>query len=396
MNYTEQIVAGIHWLGVNDRNSQFFERMWPLPEGVVYNSYLIVDEHSVLIDTVAEGSDSEYLARIEGLLNGKPLEYLVINHMEPDHTGTIPAVLARYPQIKIVGNKQTQKILENYYPGLATFEEIKDGAEISLGKRTMRFILTPWVHWPETMMTYIPEEKLIFAGDAFGAFGARNGAIFDDEFDYTSVESEMRRYYSNIVGKYSKFVQKAFGKLKEIEIKCICSTHGPVWRTHPEWVIERYDKWSLQEGEPGAVIVVASMYGSTVSIGEYIARQLAKAGVRDIVFHDVSKSHLSYIISDIWKYNGLVLGSVAYNAEMFPLMSQVCQEILHLGVANKHLAIFGAGSWNGGGVRNLMKFAEEAKMTPVCDPVEMIGRPSPEVLTQCDVLAKSLADKILK
>lgn len=395
MNFTEQIKEGIHWLGVNDRHSPYFERMWPLPEGIVYNSYLIVDEDSVLIDTVAEGSDSDYLARIDSILQGRALKYLVINHMEPDHTGTIPAVLERYPDLKIIGNKQTKRILDSYYPGIGSFEEIKDGQEISIGKRTMRFLLTPWVHWPETMMTYLAEDELIFTGDAFGAYGARNGAIFDDEFDYTSTEDEMRRYYSNIIGKYSKFVQRALTKLKDLPINCICSTHGPVWRSHPEWVLDRYNKWSLQEGEPGATIIVASMYGSTVNIGEYIARQLARAGVREIRFHDVTTRPLSYIISDVWKYSGLVLGSVAYNGEMFPLMGQVCQELEHLGVANKHLAIFGSGSWNGGGVRNLLKFAESTKLTPVSDPVEMIGRPNAEVLAQCDVLAHALAEKIL-
>lgn len=395
MNFSAKVSDGIYWVGVNDRQIAFFERVWPLPYGVAYNSYLLTDDRNVLIDTVGECAGGSYVARIESLLNGRELDYLVINHMEPDHTGSLPAVLARYPHLQVLGNKKTCEILSTYYPGLSSFREVQDGEVLSIGEKSLQFHFTPWVHWPETMMTYEVKSGTLFSGDAFGSFGAFDGAIFDDEMDALRYEDEMLRYYSNIVGKYSKMVQKALAKLSALSISTIASTHGLIWRSNPSWVIGRYDTWSRQEGENGVVIAVASMYGSTMSLGDYIARRLAENGVRRIIFHDVSRSHVSDILRDVWRYKGLVLGSVAYNGEMFPLMAQLCYELQHHNVQNKYLAIFGGSSWNGGGVRSLQKFAEESGLQLVSTPVEMRGLVSEAVLQQCDTLASDLVRVLL-
>lgn len=395
MIYTAKVTEGIHWLGVNDRITPIFERMWPIGKGMAYNSYVIADERSALIDTVCEATGPDLLSRLEGILNGRELHYLVINHMEPDHSGSLPLIVMRWPQVTILGNKQTKKILDQYYPNLAKFEEVAEGTEIDLGQHKIRFHITPWVHWPETMMTYEMTTQTLFSGDVFGSFGALDGGVFDDEFDATVYEDQMRRYYSCIVGKYSKMAQKALAKLAGVEVKNICATHGPIWRENPGWVIGKYDQWSKQEGEKGVVVAVASMYGNTLGLGEYIARQLVLSGVRNVKFYDVSKTHMSYIVSDIWKYSGLVLGTVAYNTECHPAMYALLHELEHITVANKHLGIFGGYSWNGGGVRTLKAFAESSKLGLAAEPVEMYGHASPEVLQQADVLAKTIAEKVL-
>lgn len=396
MNEINRVGESTYWIGVEDRKSALFERLWPIPMGVAYNSYLILGaEKTALVDAVPDCAEGRFLDRVAQLLNGRQLDYLVINHMEPDHSGSIPGVLERFSGVTLLGNKQTRRIMEGYQLNLDHFQMVSDGEEVSLGNITLRFVLTPWVHWPETMMTYLVEEGILFSGDAFGAFGAHDGALFDDEYNFEKVQGEMRRYYSNIVGKYGKFVQRAMKKLSGVAVEMICSTHGPIWRSHVDWVLKKYDMYSRQEGEPGVVMAVASMYGSTMQLGEYIARRLAVEGVKRIALHDVSTSHMSYIVNDVWKYNGLVLGSVTYNMGLFPLMQSLCDELLGLGVQNKELALFGSGSWGGGSLALLERFAEKAQMKPVVESVEMVGRPSAEVYRKCDELAAGLAERVL-
>ena len=396
MDSTNRVGKSTYWIGVEDRTSALFERLWPLPMGVAYNSYIVLGaSKTALIDTVPNGEEGRFIDRVDELLNGRPLDYLVINHMEPDHSGCLAGVLERYPGVVLLGNKQTRRILDNYRLERGGFRELTEGEERAGGGTTLRFYFTPWVHWPETMMTYIVEEGILFSGDAFGAFGAHDGALFDDEYNFEKVQGEMRRYYSNIVGKYGKFVQRALAKVSGVKLNMICATHGPIWRSHVDWVVAKYDKYSRQEGDPGVVMAVASMYGSTMHVGEYIARRLAVEGVKRIALHDVSTSHASYIINDVWKYNGLVLGSVTYNTGLFPLMQGLCDELLGLGVQNKELALFGSGSWGGGALTLLKAFAEKAGISPVVEPLEMIGRPTMEVYRKCDVLAAGLAERVL-
>ncbi|QKG80027.1 FprA family A-type flavoprotein [Tenuifilum thalassicum] len=394
MFYTVPVVGKVHWIGVNDRRKRLFENIWPMDRGVSYNSYLIADEKTALIDTIEDRVAGNYIERIEALLDGRTLDYLVINHMEPDHSGEIKAIFDHFKGVKIVGNTKTFKMVEAYWGINENLIEVNDGDTLDLGHHKLKFVMTPWVHWPETMMTYDLTEQILFSGDAFGSFGALDGGIFDDEINFNFFEDEMRRYYSNIVGKYSNMVQKAFAKLKDIPVKVVASTHGPVWRSNPQKVLDLYDRWSRYEAEEGVVIIFASMYGNTEEIADYIGRKIAEQGIKNIRIHDVSRTHISHLINEIWKYRGLVLGSCAYNSEMFPLMEQLTRELTHMGIKNKKLALFGSYSWNGGGVKNLKKFAEEAKLELVAEPAEIYGKPNADKLKQFDELAKKVAESV--
>lgn len=367
----------IHYIGVNDRRKALFENNWPLPQGVAYNSYLISDEKSILIDTLEFGSKDDYIDEIEAILQGKPLDFLVVNHMEPDHSSMIGLLLRVFPSMKIIGNNKTFKILEAYYKlKPEQFHEVSDGQELDLGYHKLKFVMTPWVHWPETMMTYDMTDKVLFSCDAFGSFGTLDGGVFDDEIDFeTRYEGEMLRYYSNIVGKYSNMVQKALAKLDGVPVKFVCPSHGPVWRKDPLKVISLYDKWSKYESEPGVVIVFASMYGNTEKMADYIARLIAEKGEKNIIIHDVSKTHVSYILRDIWKYSSLVLGSCAYNAGMHPMMAQLCHELEVAAPKNKRYSLFGSYSWSGGGLKMLESFSSKMSWQLAEKPVEVLGIP---------------------
>jgi len=240
-----KITDGIHWIGVNDFETHLFEALWPLPKGVSYNAYMIVDEKVVLIDTVKGPYFSTYLDKVKSLLPaGKTVDYLVVNHMEPDHSGSIKVLREAFPEVKIIGNQKTADMLGAFYGLTDNLVVVRDGEELSLGEKRLVFYMTPMVHWPETMMTYEKTTGVIFSGDAFGGFGALNGGIFDDEVDVDYYKDEVLRYFSNIVGRYSAMVQKAFDKLKGVDIKIICATHGPVWRSDPAHIINLYDRWS--------------------------------------------------------------------------------------------------------------------------------------------------------
>ena len=261
-----KITNRVNYVGINDRTSWKFENLWPLPYGVSYNSYLVTGNNKVaLIDTVEEASMKSYIDKLDRVLKGKPIDYLVVNHMEPDHSGGIPEILNLYPDLKIVGNRQTVNMVKGFY-GVKdeAFLEVKENDTIDLGDATLQFIMTPLVHWPETMMTILREERLIFTGDAFGCFGALNGGVVDSEMDTEFYFPEMYRYYSNIVGKYGKPVQMALKKITGLELDYICSTHGPVWHDKIKEVVDIYNRLSLYEGEDGVTIVYGSMSGTYI------------------------------------------------------------------------------------------------------------------------------------
>ncbi len=387
---------GIWYVGTNDRKKTIFENNWPLPYGVSYNSYLITDEKSALIDTIEYGSDNSYLCRIGALLEGKSLDYLVVNHMEPDHSSMLQEVLRVYPNVKVVGNAQTFKMLKNYF-NLPTenFHEVKDGDAIELGERTLRFYLVPWVHWPETMVTFEESSKTLFSCDAFGGFGALDGGIFDYQNNFEEIYlPEMRRYFSNIVAKYCLPVQKAIAKLGGLEIRTIAPSHGLIWKENPGKVVKLYDSWSRYEAESGVVIAYASMYGNVEKVADGIGRAFADSGLRVRVI-DVTKTEMSYILSDIWRYKGLILGSCAYNGKMHPMMAHLCNEINLIAPKNKVFGIFGGSTWNGAGVKDLKKFAEENKFEIVEPVVEINGSPFFEDTdTKVAELVKAVTEKI--
>ncbi len=387
----------IHWIGVNDRETTLFENFWPLDKGVAYNSYLINDDKVVLVDTVKFNKTDQYIDKIKQIIGDRQVDYLVVNHMEPDHSGSMLAVIANYPNIKIVGNKKTFEFITNFYSiDPSYFYEIKEGDVLDCGQHQLKFYLTPMIHWPETMMTYDMTTKTLFSMDAFGGFGALDGGIFDDEINYIEFyEDEIRRYYSNIVAKYSPIVQAALKKLGTLDIKMICPTHGPIWRTNPQAIINYYDKWSRYEAEEGVVIVYSTMYGNTAKMADYVARVVSENGVKNVRVYDASKTHLSYIISDIWRFKGVILGSCAYNSHIFPAMEAVINKIEHVKLKNRYLGIFGNRSWSGGGVSTLDTFAENIKWERVGVSVEATSTPKAPDFQLLQEMGQEMAQKVI-
>jgi len=325
---------------------------------------------------------------------GKTVDYLVVNHMEPDHSGSIKVLREAFPEVKIIGNQKTADMLGAFYGLTDNLVVVRDGEELSLGEKRLVFYMTPMVHWPETMMTYEKSTGVIFSGDAFGGFGALNGGIFDDEVDVDYYEDEVLRYFSNIVGRYSAMVQKAFEKLKGVDIKIICATHGPVWRNDPAHIINLYDRWSKQQTEEGVVLVYGSMYGNTQKMMEAVAAGLVKGGVEKIRVHNISTSHLSFIIRDIWRFKGLVLGSCTYNMELFPPMKQLVNAIENRMMVNRKIGIFGSYTWSGGALKELQEFAGKSKCERVGPVIEAKSSPTAEDIDRCVELGMNMAKAV--
>ncbi len=370
MYLNKKIAKGIFYVGVNDRLTSKFENMIPLTQGVSYNAYLIVDEKVALIDTVEMSYGDIFIDKIQSQLGDRQLDYLVINHMEPDHSGSISLIRQYYPQVTIVGNKKTLEMLYGYYGIDENVLEIADAETLSLGEHSLQFYMTPMVHWPETMMTYEVSQKVLFSGDAFGSFGTLDGGVMDHEMDLEKYWPEMYRYYANIVGKYGSPVQKALKKLMPLEIDIICSTHGPVWKEEVPKTLEIYDRLSRYEGEEGAVIMYGSMYGNTERMAEAVAEGLVQNGIKKVVMHNVSKSDASVILSDIFKYKGLVIGSPTYCNDLHPEISSMLQKIELRTIRNRDFAFFGSFSWAGVVKRRLSEFGEKMKWRVIDDGVE--------------------------
>ncbi len=390
-----KITDRVSWMGVNDRTTHLFEGLWPIPNGVAYNSYLIEDEKTALLDTIKLGFGKDFQERVTETLQGRDLDYLIINHMEPDHSGEVKSIIKHYPNCKIVGNSKTVKILEAYFGEIANFYEVKEGDVLDLGHHKLQFVFMPWVHWPEAMASYCLTEGILFSADAFGTFGTLDGGIFDDELLFDKYyESEMRRYYATIVGKYSSFVQKVYSKLDGVKINTICPLHGPIWRSDVNKVLSLYDKWSKMEADDAVVIIYASMYGNTAMMADEIARAVAAEGIKDIRVYDASTTHISYLISEIWRCKGVIIGSPAYNSYMYPAIENLTREIERRALKNRYLGIFGTFSWNGGGVRNLKTFAENIKWELVSEPAEIYGTPYADKMEEANNLGKLMANKI--
>ncbi len=386
----------IYYLGVNDRRTQLFENIWPIPHGISYSSYLIVDDKIALVDTIERSFIDEYLDRIEDIIGDRKVDYLIINHMEPDHSGALKSIIQKYPDIILVGNKKTFGFVEAYYMTPENTIMVHDNHTLDLGKHTLQFQMIPMVHWPETMVTFEETTKILFSGDAFGSYGTLDGGIFDDEINLDFYEVEVMRYFTNIVGKYCAHTQRAIKKLAPMDIKMIAATHGPIWRTDLDWILSRYNKWSLYDLDRGVVIVYGSMYGNTKNMAEVIARQLAVRGIKNIRVYDASKTHSSYIINDIFKYKGFIVGSAAYNNSLFPNVEILLSTIEHMAPKNHLLGIFGNYSWNGGGVKNLKTFAEKIKWEMVYEPIEEKGALKANTQNELLKLADAMADKLLE
>lgn len=384
----------IYYVGVNDRRTALFENMWPLHRGVSYNSYLIVDEKTTLIDTVDTGFLEKWLSQIRSILKGKKIDYLVVNHMEPDHSGSIRVLCELYPEMQIIGNKKTSPMLEGYYGINDRVMEVTEGQQLSIGIHNLSFYMVPMVHWPESMVCFETTTATLFSSDAFGSFGTLDGGIFDTELDFAHYENEIRRYYSNIVGKYGNPTQKALEKLGTLSIQQIAPSHGPIYRAHIAQMVEWYHQWSQYEGQKGVVIAYASMYGHTEEMAEVIARSLAENGITHIRMFDVSKTHPSYIISEIFKYKGLILGSPTYSNELHPNMESLVNKLVHMGVGNHLYGIFGSFSWAGAAVKKLREAGEKMGASLVDLPVEEKYALKSEKFLQCIELGKLFAEKL--
>jgi flavorubredoxin len=385
----------IYYVGVNDRNKNLFEGLWPLPNGVSYNSYLINDDKVCLVDTVEVDFFTQFIENIREIIGDRPIDYIVINHMEPDHSGSLALMKKYYPDVKIIGNKKTFGMMQGFYGICNDAVEVKNGDSIDLGHHKLNFVLTPMVHWPETMMTLDTTSNVLFSGDAFGCFGAQNGGFIDSEINCDSFWLEMIRYYSNIVGKYGIPVQNALKKLAGVKLEYICSTHGPVWHQYIDKVIGMYDKMSRYETEEGLVICYGTMYGNTERMAESIARAASQAGIKNIVMYNVSKTHHSYIIRDVFRYRALIVGAPTYNTGLYHEMDVLLSELAGKDIKNHYIGWFGSYGWASKAVAKIKEWNDNClHFEAVGEPVEMKQSMNAEAQAQCEALGKAMADRL--
>ena len=348
MSCVRKVTEDLYWVGVNDKRLHLFENIHPIPNGVSYNSYLLKDEKNVLFDTVDWSGCREFLKNIEEVLAGEKLDYLIVNHMEPDHAASMEEVLLRYPECKVISNEKAFMFMHQFgFNVEGRKDEVKEGDTRCFGKHTVTFVAAPRVHWPEAMVTFDTTNGVLFSADAFGSFGSLDGRLFNDEvnFDRDWID-DARRYFTNIVGKYGPFVQHLLKKASTVPIKMFCPLHGPVWRTDLGYYLDKHDKWSRYEPEEkGVMIVYASMYGNTEAAAHRLATELCEKGVTNIKMYDVSKTHVSYLIADAFKYSHIVLASVTYNLNIYPVMYDFLHHLKLLNFQKRTFGIIENGTW---------------------------------------------------
>lgn len=390
-----ELKGNVHYVGVNDRNKTLFENLWPLPYGVSYNSYLIADDDAVvLVDTVDVAFFEVYLKKIRDVIGDRKIDYLIINHMEPDHSGSISLIKQYYPDIVLVGNKKTFDMVDGYYGVGGERKVVAEGDSLKVGRHDLHFYLIPMVHWPETMVTFDSTDGILFSGDAFGCFGALNGGCIDKNINTEIYIGEMRRYYSNIVGKFGNPVQKALQKCSGLDIKMICPTHGPVWEEKIAEVVAMYDKLSRYEAEEGVVIAYGTMYGNTEQMAEAIAEELSAQGIKNIVMHNVSKTPHSFILADIFRYKALIVGCTTYNMHLYPEMEALLSKVAARDMKNRLIGYFGSFTWASAAVKKLGEYAAQLKFEVVGNPVEMKQSMSASSEQQARELAVAMADRL--
>lgn len=390
-----ELKGNVHYVGVNDRNKTLFENLWPLPYGVSYNSYLIADDDAVvLVDTVDVAFFEVYLKKIRAVIGDRKIDYLIINHMEPDHSGSISLIKQYYPDIVLVGNKKTFDMVDGYYGVGGERKVVAEGDSLKVGRHDLHFYLIPMVHWPETMVTFDSTDGILFSGDAFGCFGALNGGCIDKNINTEIYMGEMRRYYSNIVGKFGNPVQKALQKCSGLDIKMICPTHGPVWEEQISEVVAMYDKLSRYEAEEGVVIAYGTMYGNTEQMAEAIAEELSAQGIKNIVMHNVSKTPHSFILADIFRYKALIVGCTTYNMNLYPEMEALLSKVAARDMKNRLIGYFGSFTWASAAVKKLGEYAAQLKFEVVGNPVEMKQSMSASNEQQARELAVAMADSL--
>jgi flavorubredoxin len=389
-----EIAKNLYYVGVNDRHKRLFENMLPLPYGVSYNSYLIVDEKIALIDTVETPFAEELCDNIKDTIGDRKVDYLIVNHMEPDHSSGIKSMLLHYPELKLVVNAKTVDMLKGYYAlDESIMHIINDGDTLSIGERTLSFHFTPMVHWPEVMMTYIAKDQILFSADAFGCFGTLDGAVLDTQLNLDIYYSEMYRYYANIVGKYGSPVQTALKKLSGLPLSMICSTHGPVWTKHISEVVGIYDALSDNKTADGVVIAYGSMHGHTEQMAEVVAKGVASV-TKNVRIYDVSTTDQSLLLGEIFRNKGLILGSPTYCNEMYPNMLSIMNKISTRNIKDRAFGYWGTFTWIGAAYKAFAAFAEKMKWENAIG-VEIKQSMTKEQETELFNLGKTIAERVV-
>ena len=402
MHCVREVTENLYWVGANDHRLHLFENIHPIPRGVSYNAYLLLDEKTVLFDTVDWSVCRQLLQNLDYLLGDRPLDYLLINHMEPDHGASIEEILLRYPEVKIISTEKAFLLMRQFCFHIDGHEliQVKEGDTFSFGAHNVTFVFAPMVHWPEAMVTFDTTNGVLFSADAFGSFIALDGKLFADEvnFDRDWLD-EARRYLTNIVGKYGPHIQLLLKKAGGIldQIKFICPLHGPVWREDLMYFVDKYNKWSSYEPEEkGVMIVYASMYGNTEAAAQCLASRLCEKGVKNVAVYDVSNTHVSYLISEAFKYSHIVVASVTYNLGIFPVMHNFLMDMKALNLQKRTFAIIENGSWAVKSGDLMQKFIDEElkDMTVLNERLTLASSLNDSKATELDNLADALVESI--
>ena len=391
---TMEIRPNVFWIGLNDRTTDLFEGIWPVSEaGVTYNSYVLRDEKNAIVDLSKGFKGDEYFEALESLLPLSSIDYIVLNHMEPDHTGAIRALSRLHGKCTFVTTEKAREMLAAYYGITENIRTVADGEELSLGKKTLKFVHTPFVHWPETMVTYDVTDRVLFSCDAFGGYGSLPGTMFDDQVsDLLFYEREALRYYVNIVAKFSTPTLAAIDKLAGVPVEVIAPSHGLVWRRDPGRIVELYRKWAelaTGGGEIGVTLVYGSMYGNTEKMMNAVAQGISRAGLPVEVF-DAARTHASYILPSLWTYRGVMVGAPTYEGTLFPPVAQAIEMAALKRVVNKKAAVFGSYGWSKGGMAAFRKLAEPLKWD-VTDVLEFRGSPTADLLKKGEEFGERFA-----
>ncbi len=391
-NVNERIIA----VGADDRRLELFENIYPLPNGVSYNSYLILEGKTALMDTADISVAEVFFENVAAALNGRPLDYVIVQHMEPDHSATLADLIRKYPNVTVVCNAKTESMIHQFFREDLVFSTqiVKEGDTLHLGNLSLQFIMAPMVHWPEVMMTYVPESKILFSADAFGSFGALDGALFADEVDFKeNYLSEARRYYANIVGKYGAPVQAVLKKASALDIQMICPLHGLVWRKDLEFLLDKYQKWSTYQPEEKSVVVAyASMYGNTAHVADKLAEKLVDKGW-PVCVYDLSKTGRDFVLGEVFRASHLILAATTHDGNLFEPMEYLLREMVAHGVQGRKVALVENGSWAPMAAKQMQTLLESMKDMVVVDPVITVKSTlAPAQENELDNLAEALVN----
>lgn len=394
-----EIQPDIFWIGVNDRTTDLFEGLWPISkEGISYNAYLINDKKRAIIDLAKAFKTDAFFDQISGIINIRLLDYIIVNHMEPDHSGILKMLINLAPDAKILCSEKAVAMLDTFYGIRENIQVVRDGETLSLGEHQLQFFMTPFVHWPETMMTYETTRNILFSCDGFGGYGAFTGNIFDDTCkESVFYEKESLRYFVNIVAKFSNPVLKAIEKLSGLEIKIIAPSHGLIWRMKPARILELYQRWARYaqgECEPGVTLIYGSMYGNTEKMMNAVAQGISKTDIPIEIF-DSARIHVTYILPSLWKYRGVMIGAPTYEGSLFPPVVNILEKARLKRILNKQAAYFGSYGWSGGAVRNLSSLINSLKWNLV-DQLEFCGAPEDALLKKGEIFGTQFAQLIMK